>query len=1097
MERARIGIIATIVAFCSILYCSTVGAECESGLPLTGSRDDVLIIVNDNSIDSCEVATHYALARGLGSKNIVHVRTPAGFFMDWTQFTILRDQIINHMQQQIKEKDPSFVPHQCTGYPSPYYCPESMDQLRSRTPVRYLVTTRGIPTRVRFDNSKYNVEQPPSVDNYLKYWLINYFAADDSFYTLSRNRARAFGDGTGMRTVDPHADRELIVGRLDGLNLHTANQLVDRAISAEQKGVYGKLYGNYGHYFTDNMRLYDYGSYKYIYGDPTSSWRWQFGLFNEITPACFDYTQSTHYLNFPYWTSDGKAPEVCSVRMSKGYQDELDDPPPGRAVSRQPRPSQGLVYLGNLDGSLTTGSFSDFLNWRRDAVCTNTLCENLPSDQAATCRQESVDIFKEIDTRCVGVADGFIGYNFQSYPVAYLHTAPTNWWLSYNSNELGDHYRLGFPIVRLDAGYDNSYSLWFYNTDQISPLCYASSDFNVEPNHSCADQQVIRIEQPITLTARSTVSNNPDRYRIKLHYSATSLSTPTMLRGSIVLYEGYNNTSVTLEFGPIPLLAQEISPGDTPWNYAEAVITLDPSTFPAWNGNYSRIDVRISTDDNAPFAGGIGLDAVSMKQVDQNGNEISGELVRNGSFMDGHKATSLGDHAANFLSRLNGTAFWGSVSHHESGGHSFSRHPVETLTYFLRGLPLGDAVWFAEQYNSGILYGDPLYSPVAVRLTPAKHSKIGQPAALTGSALNGSDPNQVTTGYSVEYCSGDDFFVCNQQQSWNPAGGSGQGGQRNMALGSWDTTGLTPGKHTLRLSVTSTSNVTGAEQTFSDHAMVLLYDDFSDFDGDGLKDVEEVAVGTDPVNPDSDSDGLTDYQEVREYGTNPLNGDTDGDGWDDWSEIYEGRNPTIPEYSSKSIANIIHWKEYNSLAKAVAEASDGDVIRIKNGAVVAVDNLMLNRDITIEGGYDDYYGVKTGSMLSTIQGQVQTDSGTAALSDLLIDYAETSSQVVTTGNSSTTLTGTIPAGSTVFITTTRDATIGLVVLATPTIWSCDIGNLSIGDNVFTITVVSPTGDQTTTTTTVRYTPATPVPAMGPAAVFVSLLLLPLLNRRRG
>ena len=39
-------------------------------------------------------------------------------------------------------------------------------------------------------------------------------------------------------------------------------------------------------------------------------------------------------------------------------------------------------------------------------------------------------------------------------------------------------------------------------------------------------------------------------------------------------------------------------------------------------------------------------------------------------------------------------------------------------SYFLRGLPLGDAVWFNESNNSGILYGDPLYSPVAVRLNP-------------------------------------------------------------------------------------------------------------------------------------------------------------------------------------------------------------------------------------------------------------------------------------------------------------------------------------------------------------------------------------------
>lgn len=59
----------------------------------------------------------------------------------------------------------------------------------------------------------------------------------------------------------------------------------------------------------------------------------------------------------------------------------------------------------------------------------------------------------------------------------------------------------------------------------------------------------------------------------------------------------------------------------------------------------------------------------------------------------------------------------------------------------------------------------------------------------------------------------------------------------------------------------------------------------NDSDCDGLTDDEERMLGTNPYNPDTDGDGLTDYQEVRIYFTNPLNLDTDEDGINDFDEI--------------------------------------------------------------------------------------------------------------------------------------------------------------------------------------------------------------------
>src|SRR5215471_5841346 len=70
-------------------------------------------------------------------------------------------------------------------------------------------------------------------------------------------------------------------------------------------------------------------------------------------------------------------------------------------------------------------------------------------------------------------------------------------------------------------------------------------------------------------------------------------------------------------------------------------------------------------------------------------------------------------------------------------------------------------------------------------------------------------------------------------------------------------------------------------------------DAFEDPDRDGLTNLQEYLLGTDPHNPDSDGDGLTDGQEVA-LGTNPLLVDTDGDGIRDGLEVQTGSDPLDP-----------------------------------------------------------------------------------------------------------------------------------------------------------------------------------------------------------
>lgn len=70
---------------------------------------------------------------------------------------------------------------------------------------------------------------------------------------------------------------------------------------------------------------------------------------------------------------------------------------------------------------------------------------------------------------------------------------------------------------------------------------------------------------------------------------------------------------------------------------------------------------------------------------------------------------------------------------------------------------------------------------------------------------------------------------------------------------------------------------------------------FADLDGDGIPNEEERLLGTDPQRVDSDFDGLSDFQEIRQYLTSPTLVDSDGDGAWDGEEVAGGTDPTDAE----------------------------------------------------------------------------------------------------------------------------------------------------------------------------------------------------------
>ena len=772
-------------------------------------RNDVLIVVNDNSIDSPLVGEYYAQQRGIDPANIVHVNVPAGYFIEWNDFRILRDQLIAFMQKNTLT-DPAMTPVVCADGDPPYYCQASTDQLRLYSRIRYIVTTRGVPTRMRVAGSTLsNPTAPASVDNYLKYWLINYFA--DDVQLDFREREQAFADGGGMREVNPSVDRELIVGRIDGLDLNAAKALIDRTLAAEKAGIYGIWYGSTQYWDWKNE-----ASGQKIYPPldmALSGWRYGLGQWREDRPEC------VAYLNVSGQLPEGKAPADCRIQFNDDFNVSVQSragisyPAPGNSQSRIPLAVDALGYQGFLDGQAALGGFNTLLNWRKDAQCSVTLCKD--AADSAACKAASTDFFAELNTNCVGVADGFMAYNHSSYPLSYLTVWPTAW----QGPVSGDLHRLAFPRVRQDVGADDLFSLWVMPTDQVaSPLCYPTSDFSPSASQQpCEDTRKLYLRQLVQLGATTLDGNNPPSYQVSLQYQHLALSPAVSLRVKMIVYEaGAGNKTVDYGFKTLAAMSADT----TGWTTASVQFTLDPARHTA--NTYDRIELIFDTD--GAFSGQLGIDTVSLKRVTDNT-----ELLANGSFADGHRSVSSGDHAANFLNRLNGVAVWGSVGHHQSGGCAFCFNELELMTYFLRGLPLGDAVWFDESNNSGILYGDPLYSPVAVRLMPLDPQAIQSGSVdLRGDTVNGRDLLQVNTTYRVDVCAADDFYVCDQQsagaQSWQPTGISGAGGRENMLLGVLDTTTLAQDDFVIRLQVDSIHQMTGKQQSFADYLVVPFND---------------------------------------------------------------------------------------------------------------------------------------------------------------------------------------------------------------------------------------------------------------------------------
>jgi hypothetical protein len=113
-----------------------------------------------------------------------------------------------------------------------------------------------------------------------------------------------------------------------------------------------------------------------------------------------------------------------------------------------------------------------------------------------------------------------------------------------------------------------------------------------------------------------------------------------------------------------------------------------------------------------------------------------------------------------------------------------------------------------------------------------------------------------------------------------------------------------------------------------------------DTDGDGLRSIREVELGTNPMAVDTDGDGLDDLTEVNGP-TDPTAADTDSDGLDDGSETEGRTDPTVADTDGDGLDD---GREVELGTEPVATDTDGD--RLDDGVEVerGTDPLVADTD---------------------------------------------------------------------------------------------------------------------------------------------------------
>ena len=739
MIRKKTFTISGILTFCCLL----ITPNAQAVRPVNDLSHNTLIIYNKNTTDGLSIAEYYAQARGIDANRIVGVRLPPGNFASADQLmgarkTIIEEGICTAIQAEVSSDQ----------WPTPCDV-TNLEGIVAVSPITHLVITKGVPARL------YGTDWPtdgsyPSFDYYLAlsiYRNEDFFKNEENdnaktgreyfYYAAGKNPIsdyRTTGNSSEgyVRVIDPAIDRSIAYGRVEAITAQRTFDLIDRTLTTEAIGFQGNIV--------------EAGvTEAEATGIGNSAFKYARELMGADDSECVDYLSEPLGL-WPY--------ESCRAGATEGGL-------PGESTTvTAPHGMNIGLYLGNHyagNGQAGFDGFTTMTNWHFSEYDCTELCRQFSDPQEQqTCRDNSTDYFKEINTGCVGGAAGLMGWQYRSFPVQYYGFWPKG----FNSTSSAG---LRIPAQFMTGGayqdetfQDNSYIRFGDPTAVEDPQC-TSEDVSLTP---CPELIGFNLSYDIRVNeALSEARTYTGRFRYRNKASSAGKKFYARFR---VRYKNAEN-KYTYITGQTYSIKADISNND--WVSFEITDSFGPKAEIE-----TMYDIQFQVYTSRSTAPERPVDFDGFEVVDVTNQTILSD-VDIGSFNTDHETTHPGDYAANAIDRLGGIAWWGSSSHHLTGGHAFI-NPSQFTGAFFSGRSLGAShLYNSSTHYSGIIYGDPLYNPAGVKIFVGNgQERIGKssnyffihnmesPVFKINAFSGQSDP--ANTRWELAICEGEDIQTC-------------------------------------------------------------------------------------------------------------------------------------------------------------------------------------------------------------------------------------------------------------------------------------------------------------------------------------------------
>lgn len=652
-------------------------------------RDNVLVIYNENVNYGRDIAEYYANKRGISQTRICPVLLPPGEFASASELlgarkTIIENCICRAIYESIPEVD----------WPAP--CDVSnIDSIARVSPITHLTIIKGIPSRLTETGWPDDYEEP-SFDYYLSILIYrsgNLFAATETgdVDESSFSRESAHNERTYVRPINISLDRVTAYGRVEAMDKERTLELIDRTFDAEQDGFSGNfLLG------IDLVCDASDPACRTANGYHSNLFKFWREVSSTDNPVCTNYV-------YPFICGDEAG--VWDHNVCRGGFSVRGDIP-GESGSGIPKVVNAGIYYGleyQRNGHSAFDGFYNMLRWHKSQSDCVELCRDFQTQQEVDeCRDNSQDYFKEINTNCVGVAPGFLGWQYRSYPVQYYGFWPPGW-----DNQAAGSYEKTPPAVLEGDSYQDSK----FTDSQY--LHFGESDSVDLPNCVLEDGTVIDCKERVAPHLFKSITFNPE-----LSFSGTKTFTLRIRHRNLGTDNAFLNMGLYIipskkSSYSLPIQKLSLETATDSWQTDEFNFSITDDSV-----NVTSIYFFIYSSLSSISRAGVDIDGIEL--IEDSGRDVID--LTTGSFNGTYIGqTNSGDWASNVIDRLGGIAWWGSSSHFLTGGNAFKSVQVYDTAFlgaFFSGRSLGESlVATGTRAKSGIIYGDPLYRPSGVRIS--------------------------------------------------------------------------------------------------------------------------------------------------------------------------------------------------------------------------------------------------------------------------------------------------------------------------------------------------------------------------------------------